>query len=200
MAQVDVVLKPLRELLRSGVSKTSIRNALKRFECKRDGDVAFFLGTHAIQNEYSGASRTYLALEKRAFDEGALDVVAFVTLAITDTDYSGISEEDRRAILGSVPRVRSNDFFPGYLLAQLARADAYTHEDFDCSALLVFAEGLIIASSQMVGGHIVYLDCKEDLIGYYEDQGYSALYLDAETGLFKMVKHFGADVIDRSPR
>lgn len=197
MSQVEIILKPLRELLSSGVSKTSIRTALKKFVCSRDRDVEFFLGTHAIQNEYSGASRTYLALEEKSFHEGKLNIVAFVTLAVTDTDYSRISDEDRRTILGSVPRLKTNDFFPGYLLAQLARADAYSHEDFDCSALLVFAEDLIESASKVVGGHIAYLDCKRGLVGYYAAQGYSVLYFDESTELYKMMKNFGGSVLPR---
>lgn len=43
MAKIRFELRPLRELLLSGISKTSIRNALKRFSCKRDEDVESFL-------------------------------------------------------------------------------------------------------------------------------------------------------------
>ncbi len=93
--------------------------------------------------------------------------------------------------------MRTNDFFPGYLLAQLARSDAYTHDDFDCSRPLVFAEELIESSSEMVGGHIVHLDCKEGLDGYYEAHGYSKLYFDEATQLHKMMKHFGSGIMPR---
>ena len=51
----------------------------------------------------SGASRTYLALDRQSFDEGRLDVAAFFTLAITATDFGGISREARTEILGRTP-------------------------------------------------------------------------------------------------
>lgn len=39
-----------------------------------------------------------------------------------------------------------------------------------------------------VGGKIIYLDCKDGLVSYYEKQGYSELFVDAKTGLHKMLK------------
>ena len=43
-------------------------------------------------------------------------------------------------------------------------------------------------SFAIAGGRILYLDCKEPLIPYYENQGYAVLCHDAETGLYKLFK------------
>jgi hypothetical protein len=68
----------------------------------------------------SGASRTYLALDRQSFDEGRLDVAAFFTLAITAPDFGGISREARTEILGRTPVSRVAAALSGYLAVQLA--------------------------------------------------------------------------------
>ena len=46
---------------------------------------------HAIQNEGTGASRTYLALSSEALGENELKVVAFVTLAVPTHRHAAFS-------------------------------------------------------------------------------------------------------------
>lgn len=59
---IRVEIKSLSEIIAEGFSKSGIRKAFSRFKCERDSDVSLFLKAHAIQNEGTGASRTYLAL------------------------------------------------------------------------------------------------------------------------------------------
>jgi len=185
---VKVDIKPLAELLDGGFSKSAIRKAFSRFSCERDPDVSLFLKAHAVQNEATGASRTYLALSSDALDADRLDVVAFATVAIAVTDYTDIDLDRRLQIMGRVPGVEHANFFPGYLVAQLARDDRYTHDDFDASELLPFVEGLMRVSVGVVGGRMAYLDCKEELLSYYRMQGFEPLYYDEGRGLHKLVK------------
>ena len=185
---VTTRIVPLAELLDGGFSKSSVRKAFSRFSCERDADVALFLKAHAIQNEGSGASRTYLVLSSDALDEGRLEVVAFVTIAIAVTDYTEIDLERRLRIMGRVPGVQAANYFPGYLVAQLARDDRYTHADFDASQLLPFAEDMIMDAISVVGGRFAYIDCHAELVGYYERQDYERLYYDSERNLYKLIK------------
>lgn len=62
----------LSELLDGGFSESSVRKAFSRFSCERDPDVSLFLKAHAIQNEATGASRTYRRqdYEPLYYDEG----------------------------------------------------------------------------------------------------------------------------------
>ena len=62
-----------------------------RFTSKRDSDVALFLKAHAIQNEGTGASRTYLVLSSEALGENEPEVVAFVTLAVPTHRHAAFS-------------------------------------------------------------------------------------------------------------
>lgn len=183
-----VDIKPLGGMLAEGFSKSSLRKAFSRFSCKRDPDVSFFLKAHAIQNEGTGASRTYLVLSSDALDEYRLEIVAFLTIAITVTDYTDIDMKRRLQVMGRVPGVEVANFFPGYLVAQLARDDRYTHEDFDASGLLQFAEDRMLDAATAVGGRFSYVDCRDELVGYYEGQDYERLYFDEARGLHKMIK------------
>ena len=185
---LSVHIKPLAELLDGGFSKSSIRKAFSRFTCERDPDVSRFLKAHAIQNEGTGSSRTYLALSSEALNENRLEVVAFVTVAITVTDFTTIGVDRRLEIMGRVPGVQSSNFFPGYLVAQLARDDRYTHEDFDASSLLPLAEDMIFDAISVVGGRFAYIDCRDELVGYYERQDYESLYYDEDRELHKLIK------------
>ncbi|MBR3328392.1 MAG: hypothetical protein IKG22_13815 [Atopobiaceae bacterium] len=178
----------LAELLDGGFSKQAIRRAFSRFSCERDPDVSLFLKAHAIQNEATGASRTYLALSSDALDEDRLEVLAFVTVAVSVTDYTGIDLGRRLQIMGRVPGVESANFFPGYLVAQLARDDCYTHDDFDASRLLPFAGDVIAGAIAVVGGRFAYIDCRDELVGYYKRQDYEPLYYDEGRDLHKLVK------------
>jgi len=185
---VRVDIKPLAELLDGGFSKSSIRKAFSRFSCERDADVSLFLKAHAIQNEGTGASRTYLALSSAALDEDRLEVVAFVTIAMAVADYTSIDVERRLQIMGRVPGVQTANYFPGYLVAQLARDDKYTHDDFDASELLPFAEDLIMDAISVVGGRFAYIDCRDELVEYYRQQDYEPLYYDKTRELHKLIK------------
>lgn len=178
----------LGDLLAEGFSKSSIRTAFSRFTCERDADVAFFLKAHAIQNEGTGASRTFLALSSEALGKNELEVVAFVTLAIAVTDYTSIGTDRRLQVMGRVPGVETANFFPGYLVAQLARDDRYAHDDFDAAKLLPLAEGLMREAAGVVGGRLAYLDCKPELLDYYKAQDYDSLFYDEEKGLHKLIK------------
>lgn len=186
--QLEVDIKPLGELLAEGFSKSSLRKAFSRFSCVRDPDVSFFLKAHAIQNEGTGASRTYLVLSSDALDDYKLDIVAFLTVAIAVTDYTDIDVGRRLQIMGRVPGVEVANYFPGYLVAQLARDDRYSHDDFDASGLLQFAEDRMSDAAASVGGRFSYIDCRNELVSYYEGQDYERLYFDEARNLHKMIK------------
>ena len=154
---IRVEIESLSEIIAEGFSKSGIRKAFSRFKCGRDPDVSPFLKAHAIQNEGTGASRTYLALSSDSLDGGRLQIVAFLTVAVTVTDYTDIDLGRRLQIMGRVSGVQTSNFFPGYLVAQLARDDRYSHEDFDASELLPFAEEMMRVSVGVVGGRMAYL-------------------------------------------
>lgn len=54
--------------------------------------------------------------------------------------------------------------------------------------LLPFAENQFCECIRRIGRSIEYVDCREELLGYYEQQGFSELYFDENTQLFKLFK------------
>ena len=72
--------------------------------------------------------------------------------------------------------------------ARLARDDRHAHEDLDASSLLPLAEDMISGAISVVGGRFAYIDCRDELMGYYERQDYEPLYYDEERGLHKLIK------------
>lgn len=186
---MKVALIPLREILKQDISLVTIKEAFGEFRCQRDADVISFLNKYSIENEAIGASRSYLALSQDQLEEsGKLELVAFFTLAITVTDFTDVSNRYKRKIMGNYPRLSKETRFPGFLLGQLARNDKYKKADFDCSNLLGFAEKIVSKTAEQVGGNLLYLDCKEPLVRYYENHGYTELSRVGNSSYIKMFK------------
>lgn len=182
-------LIPLRLLLNEGkFSKKAIERALNAFQCERDSDIHVFLKQRALPNETAGATRTYLIVDYDAYEQDILSIVAFFALAIVSTDFSSVSDEDRKSILGKVPGLRTNSHFPGYLISHFARDDRYSNEQIPGRDIMEVIEDIVIDASAAVGGSTMYLDCRDCMISYYSQYGYIELYRDDETELNKMVK------------
>ena len=97
--------------MRSDLEFVSLRNQLmestpellkqlREFRCARDKDVETFVNTQAIRYERSGMSRTYLYMVVNC---DKTDIAAYFTLAVTAADYTGISRNTRKKVLGGTP-------------------------------------------------------------------------------------------------
>ena len=129
-----------------------------------------------------------MAASSLALDEDRIEVVAFVALAVSVAGCATVDTARRLEAMGRVPGVETSNFFPGHLVAQLARDDRCAHVDLDAGRLLPFAESMRQDAVASVGGRFAYLDCRDELVGYYESQDYERLYYDEGRGLHKMVK------------
>jgi hypothetical protein len=179
-------LKSLRELLLSGYPQELLEKELREFSCSRDSDIETFIRTKAIDYERSGLGRTYLYLD--GSDENT-NLVAYITIAITSVDYAGVSRSRRKKVLSRKPGRDSKDNFPGLLIGQLARDDRYDSTLISGSDMIADAESLIDTVNQTIGGMLIYLDCKDDLIKLYERNGYELLSdKEPDNGLYKMFK------------
>lgn len=174
VAVVRAEIYPLYNLV-SSVGETKVRKTLNRFVCERDDDVALFLKEFAIERELSHDIRTYAVVDK---DNDELSIVAFFAIGIA------VVEEKDHDDDGSF----GDKQIPVFLLSQIARDDRYGHDDLDGTELLDNAEELIRRASDLVGGRAIFLDCKEDLLPYYQDRGYSFVMHDEETGLYRLAK------------
>ena len=65
---------------------------------------------------------------------------------------------------------KSDDQVPAYLVGQLARSDVAPKGTG--AMLLELAVEYIKTAQTYVGGRLVYLDCKDNLLAYYESKGF----------------------------
>jgi hypothetical protein len=179
-------LESLRGHLLSGYPQELLEKKLGEFSCSRDSDIEAFIRTKAIDYERSGLGRTYLYLDETG---DKVKLVAYITIAITSVDYAEVSRNRRKKILSRKPGRDSRDHFPGLLIGQLARDDRYDKSVIAGSDMIVDAERLIDTVNQTIGGMLIYLDCKDDLIKLYERNGYELLSdKEPDNGLYKMFK------------
>jgi hypothetical protein len=181
-------LQSLRELLLSGYPQELLEKKLREFSCERDPDVESFIKTKAFDYERSGYSRTYLYECFNDLD-GKSEIVAYFTVAMTSVSFTEISKNRKAKVLGGFPGRTSLDHFAGLLIAQLARCDKYDGMFISGQRLIEDAEDVIEQGRQYLGGKIIYLDCKEPLISFYERNGYVLLAQSPSSqGLSKMFK------------
>lgn len=177
--QIDTELVALLDLIEGDrFSREEIKRHLRGYRCSRDRDVETYLQRYAYTNERNGTSRTYLVIDYDKYNgENLPPIVAYFTLAITSTDFSRVDQEVKKDLLGFVSKANAKDHYSGYLLAQIGRSDDYCHEEFVGSDLLTIAEAKIAEAMRLVGGRVIYLDCKRSgfLIHLYEESGYVVL-------------------------
>lgn len=181
----DLKLFPLQEQIKE-TEPEILDRLIEGFSCSADTDVELFLKNNAINYERKGLSRTYLYI----YDDGEMSyIAAYFTLAITATSFEKISKSRKASVLGFKPGRDTKDHFGGLLVGQLGRADGFESPDINGQEMIEDAEKIIEKGRYYLGGKIVYLDCKEPLIKFYEDNGYRLVIKDPyPSGYYKMFK------------
>ena len=167
-----MVLK-LKEINRAfHYDKTSVEEVLSTFEAVASpskDDVESFLKEKAFDMENTGQSVTYLILNDACYREDKFIIDGYFTLAIKAFEFrDGLSRNARRRLTG-----KSDDFVPAFLIGQLARSAA-APRGFG-KDMLMQAIAHIRQAIQIVGGRLIYLDCKDKLVPYYESNGFKLL-------------------------
>jgi hypothetical protein len=181
---------PLGHIMDMNVNMELLNRRIKGFRCSRDKQLENFIHDQAVFYESKGYGRTYLVFNISDLSQGGVPpIAAFFTLALTATDYSGISKNKKEKVLGSKPGRNTFRSFAGILIGQLARDDCYDSSFIDGEALLRECENYIERGRQYLGGRIVYLDCKEALVRTYQKCNYRLLTdVPTDEGYYKMYK------------
>ena len=165
-------LKELMTLL----SKNEISSMLSDFTCSRNKDSENFLRNISLRHEKKDISRTYLTIN---LDEER--ILGYATLALKCLSLNETNLDP--------DIVRSMNLNEGvaqaYLLGQLARADDATPglgKTMLDEALKVFSLG-----KKKFGCRMARLDCKDELVGYYESYGFLHIRKDQKKDLNQMV-------------
>jgi len=181
----DLRLFPLQEQIKE-TEPEILDKLIEGFSCSADPDVELFLKNNSINYERKGLSRTYLYI---CDSDGLSRIVAYFTVAITATSFEKISKSRKASVLGFKPGRDAKDHFSGLLVGQLGRADGFCPTDINGQEMIEDAEKLIEKGRYFLGGKIVYLDCKEQLIKLYQNNGYKLVIQDPYPGgYYKMFK------------
>jgi len=144
-----------------------LRVLLSSFRCSSNPDAESFLKNTAITHEKNGISRTYVLLEGDDFGNDPF-IKGFFTLAVKClTVNKQHSIPDKIYAQMNVNR----GIAQAYLLGQLAKTDGAEKgfgKEMIERALDIFARG-----NKMFGCRVVRLDCKDQLIDYYESCGFT---------------------------
>jgi hypothetical protein len=155
------------------------------FSCEKDLDVETFLKTNAVKYEKIGLSRTYLYITDDVYQR----IAAYFSVAIAATSFQGISKSRKAKVLGFKPGRDTKDHFGGILIGQLARSDLFDQSAINGKKMIDDAKDIIKQGRYFLGGKIVYLDCKEPLIEFYQENGYSLVVQEPfPNGYYKMFK------------
>ncbi len=146
---------------------------------KENPEVSAYLRENAIPMEKRDLSRTYLSVTED------LEILGFVTLGIkcmTIPEDSLLSSSVQRQMnIEHETRVAQ-----AFLLGQLSRSEASAPglgKEF-----MAFAVEMLGEAKKIVGCRMVRLDCKDDLVGYYEGLGFRLVGKNKNKGLNQMVK------------
>lgn len=158
---------PLRQIIENGtIDKASVLEALSSFSCKRDADVQNFLQKLSIPFEEKRQAATFLLFNDDAAAGNRLQLDGYFSLALKVFSFEGsVSKRQKQKIAG-----KSDDQVPAYLVGQLARSDVAPKGTG--AMLLELAVEYIKTAQTYVGGRLVYLDCKDNLLAYYESKGF----------------------------
>ena len=148
------------------------------FRCSRDKDLESFLHHSAIPYEKREMARVYLAISD---DDAILGYFSISMRCGVVPQDAQISNTMKRK-LNVQPETNVAQMF---LIGQLGRADS-SEPGFGRS-LIVKAFNLIREANRIIGCPIVRIDCKPELVSYYETYGFQSVRLNNDGSLMMMV-------------
>jgi len=151
---------------------------LSSFSCERDKDVESFLRDKAVVQEKKHVSRTYLIVSN---DEDS-ELMAYFAVAV-----SIIKDKDLKCSNRMLKKMNINEGLAmSYLIGQLGKSDG------SAKGLGKFAIeraiGVIVKANAKVGCRVIRIDCRESLIEYYENNGFTLVRSNDEGSLNLMVR------------
>lgn len=95
-----------------------------------------------------------------------------------------LSKRKRKRILGAV-QLGNKDHIPAHLIGQLGRCDRFTRDDLDGKTIISECLHKIYESKRISGGRIVVVECRQPLIKFYENNGFTLISND--NGLYQLL-------------
>ncbi|MDE6059511.1 MAG: hypothetical protein K2G44_05700 [Clostridia bacterium] len=148
----------MNEFNETETSLDKLREVFSSFQCVKSPDEQDFLRYKAIDYEEHNKARTYLLLD----DKG---IAAYFSLAFKSIDLQNTSPDKRKRMTGG----ESNSCtYSAFLIGHIAKDDRVKEKLGD--QIIEMANDLLLEAQEIVGGRLVYIDCKgiPELIEYYE--------------------------------
>ena len=174
------IVYPLSTLIEKRGKKV-IQSYLESFNPYRNSDASHFLNEKAIMMENRDLSRTYLAVEP-----STNRILGFISLGIK---CLSIPE------MNLIPDHMLKDMFidtktgvvQAFLLAQLARSKD-SPSGFG-RQLISLAMSVFMQAKALVGCRIVRVDCQDELIAYYQNNGFTQVSVNEDHTLNQMLTY-----------
>ena len=183
------MLVPLQKLTEMA-SEEVLSEVISTFKCAKDSDIEGFINNKAVLFNRKGKSKTHLVLNQDALEKGDIEIVAYFSLAIHLLKVpEGTSASQVRRLDGLYSRKGGDPIteIPSFLIGQLAKNDTYA-SSISGSLLLEYALSAISSAEEIVGGRVVYIECRDipKVISFYENNGFKVLRSDPDDGLIQM--------------
>ena len=156
------------------------REIVSGFVCSKDRDLQDFLTERSIEFEKRWLSRSWLIFEKDSVDVIAYFSVAMKCMRLPDASLMSNRLWKRLNVDGGA------DVAQSYLVAQLGRSD--DSERGIGPRIINCAMAVLGTASNYIGCRTVRLDCKDDLIGFYEGNGFQLIDKNEGNNLNRMVR------------
>lgn len=169
----------LRSLLNHVTNETSLnklREVLFQFKCnKKDLDEEDFLHNKAITFEKTKKARTYLVINNS-------QIVAFFSLSFKSIDLQSFSKSKIKELTAGETDATT---YSAFLIGHIAKSDDIKQPMGDY--LLDMAFDLLESAQEIIGGRLVYLDCKDKpkIKKLYENYGFKYFNTSEKTKLLQ---------------
>lgn len=151
------------------INEASIKEALFNFKCTKNADVQNFLRYEAVEMEKKFQTGTYLIADDEKLKDNIFEITGYFSIALKVFKFENtLSKRARKRLSG-----KSDDYVPAFLIGQLAKCDNASKGTG--AEYLKMAISKIKEIQYLIGGCLVYLDCKDDLVTYYENQGFKCI-------------------------
>jgi len=173
---MNVQTRQLGEVTKT-MENEELLSFLSDFKCSRNKDSEYFLKKLAPRHEKKDISRTYLLV-----DTDEPKIMGYFTLALKCLN---LDKADLKPDIVELMNLNEG-VAQAYMLGQLARADGA--EKGSGKIMLDSALKTVIKGKNMFGCRMVRLDCKDELIGYYTEQGFQHIRKNIDKDLNQMVR------------
>lgn len=177
--KINALREIIKTLGKEEPSLKKLREAFLSFKCSKNIDEEDFFHNKAIEYEIHNKARTYLLMNEKN------DIVGYFSLAFKSIDLEDVNNSLKKRMVGGKS---TSATYSAFLIGHIAKEDSVQERLGDI--IINAAENLLLEAQKIVGGRLVYLDCKDEskLKELYERNDYTYFNTSKQTGLLQYFK------------